>query len=585
MKYCAFFSGENAKSLIRPTRRGAAAALCAIAFLVGTQAGAAGLDKPEHSPAPILKTVALNGLATDLSALPPADAPDLRTWLGAGHIEGRALSDAEAIRAFYKQRNNASFWTGARGPNESARDLVAVLEDAWTHGLNPAKYDLAALDRLMETAVTSPADRAALEIRLTDALVRYGRDITGTRTGRSEGEASIRRKPMDAQTILSLAATSGDLKSSLTALAPRGPLYRALREELIRLASAGGGTGYGQEALRFSSLPLYPGDSDAGVPALRARLGLEADPSPLYDDALAQAVAAFQRSRRLSDDGIVGPMTLSALNATPAHRMNQILANMERLRWLDQDRPDRYIIVNIPSQTLWAVGSNQVIHEMKVIVGKPVRGTKDFKATITGVRFNPTWTVPPTIKRKDFLPKLINNPGYLGEKGITLLQRQGGKMVRVDPYAVDWSSVSGSDLAGMSMVQGAGDRNALGKVRVLMPNPYDMYLHDTSSPELFAETQRTLSSGCVRIENPEAVADFILSSNEGWSVDKMREMIDRGRTVDVKTEHPIPVYIIYQTAWLDSHGQLVFGEDVYGRDKALLQALKASDELPVFRAG
>lgn len=577
-----------ASAAFRTTRRRRALTLglCALSFLIGTQAGAATTDIPESQlQSPVLKEAALNGPMSDLTALPPEDVPDLRTWLGAGHVEGRKLSDAEAIRAFYRDRANTPFWTGTRGPNRAARDLADILEEAWTHGLNPAKYDLATIDRLMKTAIASSSERAVLELRLTDALIRYGRDITGTRTGRSEGEASIRRAPMDAQRILSLAAGSSDLKRSLTALAPRGPLYRALREELIRLVGQGRGAGQKSEPLRFADLPLYPGDSDPGIPALRARLQGTQMASTRYDESLAEAVATFQRTRRLTDDGILGPRTLSALNATPTHRMNQILANMERLRWLDQDRPDRYIIVNIPSQTLWAVGSNRVVHEMKVIVGKPMRGTKDFKATITGVRFNPTWTVPPTIKRKDFLPKLINNPGYLREKGITLLQRQDGKMVRVDPHAVDWSSVSGSDLANMSMVQGAGDRNALGKVRVLMPNPYDMYLHDTSSPELFSEVQRTLSSGCVRIENPEAVADFILSSNADWSVDRMRTLIDRGRTVDVKTENPIPVYIIYQTAWLDSYGQLVFGEDIYGRDRTLIQTLKSTDDLPVFQAG
>ncbi|MCB9978870.1 MAG: L,D-transpeptidase family protein [Rhodospirillales bacterium] len=532
-------------------------------------------------PSPVLQLAAAE---TDLPALPVREAPDLRTYIAAGKIDGRKLSDAQAIRAFYAARSNAPLWIGGNGPNRAAHDLVSVLDQAWTHGLNPAKYDLQAIDQMMKSG-SEAQNRSALEIRLTDALVRYGRDITGTRAGRSEGATSIRRTPMDAGRILSLAENSSNLEKDLTDLAPRGALYRALQAELIRMVKEG--TGADWKSLDFGHHPLYPGDSHPMVPLLRARFGtpVPENRQNFYDDSLAKAVATFQKDHKLQADAIVGPKTLAVLNQSPTARRNQILANMERLRWLDQERPNRYIIVNIPSQTLWAVAGEKVLHEMKVIVGKPVRGTKDFKATITGVRFNPTWTVPPTIKRKDFLPKLVNDPGYLSQKGITLLQKQGGKMVRVDPYEIDWASVNGSDLSQMSMVQGAGDRNALGKVRVLMPNPYDMYLHDTSSPELFAEEERTLSSGCVRIENPEAVADFILSGNEGWSSEKMKSLIDKGRTVDIKAEKQIPVYIIYQTAWLDSRGQLVFGQDVYGRDRDLIRALDSADDLPVFRAG
>lgn len=561
---------KNRRSLILT------AGLCAVLLLGAARGAWAGESGP-------VRLAAADTALTDFVA---PSAPDLRTYIAAGSIDGRKLSDAQAIRAFYTARANAPLWTDARGPNQAARALLSVLDQAWTHGLNPAKYDLETIDRMIDSGI-DVRNLSALEIRLTDALVRYGRDITGTRAGRSEGATSIRRTPMDAARILSLAESSRDLEKDLTALAPHGALYRALQAELIRLVKNGKAAEGSWKALDFGSHPLYPGDSHPMVPALRAQLDLPAPEGKpdLYDETLAKAVADFQKNHKLQNDAIVGPKTMAVLNRSPVARRNQILANMERLRWLDQERPNRYIIVNIPSQTLWAVAGEKVLHEMKVIVGKPVRGTKDFKATITGVRFNPTWTVPPTIKRNDFLPKLVNDPGYLSQKGITLLQKQGGKMVRVDPYGIDWASVNGSDLAQMSMVQGAGDRNALGKVRVLMPNPYDMYLHDTSSPELFAEEERTLSSGCVRIENPEAVADFILSGNEDWSAEKMKSLIDKGRTVDIKAEKQIPVYIIYQTAWLDSRGQLVFGQDVYGRDKDLIRALESADDLPVFRAG
>lgn len=501
-----------------------------------------------------------------------------------GAADGVRLSDPKAISAFYDARGGVPLWTGAGGLNQKALDLISALDQAWTHGLNPAQYHLSEIEAILNAP--SAENRNRLEMLLTDALVRYGRDVTGTRAGISRGAYDISRKPLETKEILDIAAHAPSLDKALHALEPRGGLYQALRKELIALMADKKG---GQEdaALDFGGHALYPGDSHKNVSLLRARLGVSGHTGnqDYYDDALAQAVQAFQRAHRLDADGVIGPNTLRVLNRDREGKIRQILANLERLRWLDQERPDRYIIVNIPSQTLWLVKDRAVVDEMKVIVGKPIRGTKDFKAMVTGVRFNPTWTVPPTIKRKDFLPKLINNPDYLKEKGISLLQKQGGRMVRVDSSSVDWSSVTGSDLAQMSMVQNAGERNALGKVRILMPNPYDMYLHDTSSPELFEEEERTLSSGCVRIEKPEAVADFVLSSNESWNREKMDKLLAAGRTVDIPAEHKLPVYVIYQTIWLDSSGRLVYGDDVYGRDEALLRTLDKANNLPYFKEG
>lgn len=549
-------------------------ALLFLAALIGAStvhaAGQASLEKDQKGEAAA-------------SASPPikTDAA-FDSVLTRGAADGVRMYDSKAVSAFYAERGGAPLWTGAGGLNQRALDLVSALDQAWTHGLNPAQYHLAQIEAILQDP--SAADRDRLEALLTDALIRYGRDLTGTRAGISRGAYDISRKPLEVKDILDIAARTPNLDKALQALEPRGGLYQALRKELVSLLSEKD-DGQEETALDFGGHALSPGDTHADVARLRARLGLpgKTGNAAYYDETLAQAVKAFQRAHRLDADGVVGPNTLRVINRDREGRIRQIMANLERLRWLDQDRPDRYIIVNIPSQTLWLVRDRNVVEEMKVIVGKPIRGTRDFKTTITGVRFNPTWTVPPTIKRKDFLPKLVNNPDYLKEKGISLLQRQGGKMVRVDSSSVDWSSVTGSDLSQMSMVQGAGERNALGKVRVLMPNPYDMYLHDTSSPELFEEEERTLSSGCIRIEKPEAVADFILSSNEGWSREKMDKYIAAGRTVDIPAEQKLPVYVIYQTIWLDSSGRLVYGDDVYGRDEALLRTLDKGNNLPYFK--
>lgn len=502
--------------------------------------------------------------------------------IGREAIRSARLSDPEAVSRFYAARGGAPLWLNGRGLNQRALDLISALDQAWTHGLNPAQYHLARIESMLDDPQGIAPQQ--LELLLTDAVIRYGRDLTGTRPGLTRGPYDISRKSWSATEILDVVARTADLNKAIKIFEPQGILYQTLRKELASILSEKNEGG--AQTIDFDGTPLLPGETHPSVSALRARLGLSATHASdtYYDENLVAAVMAFQRKHRLNADGVVGPNTLRILNRDRAGKIRQILANLERLRWLDQNRPERYIIVNIPSQTLWLVHNRTVTEEMKVIVGKPVRGTKDFKTMITGVRFNPTWTVPPTIKRKDFLPRLIENPHYLKEKGIAVLQKKGGRMVRVDSSSIDWASVSGSDLAQMSMVQSAGDSNALGKIRVLMPNPYDMYLHDTSAPELFAEEERTLSSGCIRIEKPEAVADFILASNAGWGREKMDSLIAAGRTVDIPAEIKIPVYVIYQTIWLDSNGTLVYGDDIYGRDAALLNTLDKANSLPYFKS-
>ncbi|PZQ45404.1 MAG: murein L,D-transpeptidase [Micavibrio aeruginosavorus] len=476
----------------------------------------------------------------------------------------------DILKEFYEQRGWKPVWLRGSGSFQPRVDaMIRLLDDSWTHGLNPERYRLSEIKELRASA--KGEDRLTLDIVLSDAAIRYVNDLTGMRGLRESGDRKIKywREPLDANAILTLVSDNADPIAKLRALEPSNNLYQSLRSELVRLTALSAEENTQPVSLKA---PLRPGKTSAQAPLIRARLGLpvnEAAPH-VYDEPLAVAVMKLQKANGVDTDGVIWGRTLEILNMTREAKIWQILVNMERLRWVSMGRPDKYVLVNIPSASLWAVEGGSVKLEMPVIIGKTARPTYSFKTEITGVRFNPNWTVPPTIKNKDFLPMLQQDPEALVKRGIRITYQ--GK--EVDPTKVDWATVTSKGLANVKMIQSPGDDNPLGKVRVIMENPYNIYLHDTNHREMFEQGERALSSGCIRVSQPEKLADFILSENEGWSWDKMSKMIDSGRMRDVPTETPIPVFITYQTVWLDSDGRLVYGRDVYGQDANLAEILK-----------
>lgn len=552
------------KGFNRRVLLGAACALM-MAGAVPVLAQAAQQSSGVHNMAPA------RGLTTAVALEAAASAPAAPAAATLPAVDVRFM-DKAAVQKFYTARGNDPYWTKTFGEPKQAKALIALLEESWTHGLNPQKYHLAEISKLM----ASGGDKQRLEMLLTDAAMRYAHDMSGMRVdaGSLGLKSKYWRQPLTGGAIADDMAGTKDVVGMLQGLAPRGELYRKLQAELKAQAAEASKNDH-LLPVTFGGAGMFkPGQSHKDVASLRALLGVKYDPmhgpENFYDDALASAIMTFQRDRNLEPDGIIGPATLVVINKSHKETQEQIVANLERLRWLDEARPKRYIMVNIPSQRLWAIEDGKVEAEMNVVVGMPTRQTKQFKTEVTGVRFNPTWTVPLGLKMQDFKPKLINNPGYLHEKGIQL-SVNGRSM---DPHAVDWASVSSREMNQMRFVQRPGDHNALGKIRILMPSDYDIYLHDTNHPEFFEKTQRTLSSGCVRLGDPRAVARFILKHNADWSDEKMEQLISRGKLTEVNSEAPFPVYIVYQSVWLDDAGELVFGPDVYKQDQKLVAALK-----------
>lgn len=320
---------------------------------------------------------------------------------------------------------------------------------------------------------------------------------------------------------------------------------------------------------------LREGDMDVRIPLLRKRLTASGDlPAPteeeyffLFDETLREAVQRFQIRHGLIADGVVGTKTLTELNVPVSERIRQLAASLERCQPLPSLLEPRHILVNIADFTLKLYEDGELRLSMPVIVGKTYRQTPVFNGRISSLVLNPTWEVPHSIATKDLLPKIKKNPGYLSQLHLRVFQ--GGKSsTEIAPSTVDWTNLSQAHFP-YRLRQEPGPNNALGRVKFLFPNPYDVYLHDTPARELFQKDSRTFSSGCIRIAKPLDLAAYLLQGTPLGSPEALAAAIAREKTRNVPIPSPIPVHIVYMTAWVDSEGVIQFRPDIYNREPAL----------------
>ncbi|MGH1403353.1 MAG: L,D-transpeptidase family protein [Alphaproteobacteria bacterium] len=496
-----------------------------------------------------------------------------------------------AVDAFYLAREGDPVWIEKNNLTQDGHDLIDILRLSWMHGLNPKRYHIEHIDTLLDEKSWggfSQEESLALELTLTDGYIRYSQDLSGMRVN----ARSLGLRPKDWKQQISeegaltfLSEHKNEIKAFLLSIEPQGHTYQRLKKELaVLVEQAREVEGLEVEPPLYSKHILRPGRSYEVIPQLRTKLGgvlddqVEGEIDPyLYDPQLTEMVKGFQHQKGLKADGFVGPQTFHALNHNIYNKINQIVVNMERLRWVHDEKPERFIVVNIPSATLWAVDGGDVVHEMPVVVGRKKRATPSFITTVHGVRLNPTWTIPPTIKEEDIWPKLIENPQYLSDKGIELYEGYEKNAPTLDPTVVEWSALRKADLHGFRMVQVPGGHNPLGYIRVLMPNEYNIYLHDTNDKSLFLRTDRAKSSGCVRLKEPHKIASFILEARRKWNDDRIDDTLKKGEMTDVYTQERMPVYMLYYTVWVGDKNQIVYGMDIYDRDKTLTQAIENLD--------
>lgn len=485
------------------------------------------------------------------------------------------LSVAPQLAHFYDARDFRPVWVSAGGPLPRAATLLDALRHADAEGLRPGRFRIGAIRRRLQAH--SPAGLADLDLLLSDAWCRYAVALKAgsTRLRKADRHWHIIRKPVDPAALLQQALAGGSFRAALHKLAPPHAAYRHLRKALAHyrgIAAQGG----------WPALPkgpsIKPGMSDPRIPLLRRRLRISGDLSAhahstgkTLDPVLEQAVKRYQRRNGLDVDGIVGRKTRAALNVPVSKRIQQIRVNMERWRWLPGRFGARYIMVNSAGFDLHVFEHGKAVMTMKAIIGRASRQTPSLHSAIDAVVINPYWYVPAKLARLDLLPKEQADPRYFREHGIKVFSGRGPKAVEINPATVDWDRLSARHFP-YRLRQDPGPGNALGRVKLLFPNPYDVYLHDTPHRDLFECSVRTFSSGCVRLEHAVRLAAYVLHGTDDWDEARLRQAIKAQATRKVRVADPVPLYLVYLTAWADADGTMHFRDDVYRRDRALLRA-------------
>lgn len=485
----------------------------------------------------------------------------------------RSAAADETTALLYLGRGYRPLW----GDPERASALLSAVEQAATHGLDPQDFRPQRL-RMLRAVPDDPVEGVDRELVLTDTLaelvrqLRYGK--VDPRTLYREWNFTPVPNPYQLAGELARVLDAADLRAAIEAQAPAVPLYRALRRALATYQSL---AALGDWPKVPGGSTLRPGQSSVRVPALRARLqadgeeGLDAADPARFDALLAAAVERFQERHGLEADGIVGAQTLRALNTSPAERARQVRANLERLRWVAADLEGDRLYVDIVGYRADLVLGGRSAWSSKVIVGRPTRKTPSLRDSVVNLVLNPKWVVPPTILREDVIPGVVHNPDYLESHRMHVVDRSGQA---IDPASIDWSGARRGGFPYM-IVQASGAQGSLGRIKFSLSNRYAIYLHDTNARALFGRAERALSSGCVRVQQPEELAVLLLDDADHWGPAALATALDSGRTRTLPVGREVRVLLHYSTAALDASGRLLLRNDIYDHDAGILDALAA----------
>jgi murein L,D-transpeptidase YcbB/YkuD len=495
-------------------------------------------------------------------------------------IDNVPLYSSQVLPRFYEEREFRTAWFQRDGLlRKSGVGFIAYIQQANQHGLQPEDYHIKALENLLTSAMDeqhiSPSDMMKVDVLLTDAFLLLGAHLYFGKVDPESIKANwkIQRDEPELRLdeILNRALDNQNVPRELENLTPQIQHYAVLKEALSDLMDSDDP----EWQPIIASESIKPGQSHNAVPLIRARLkqlGYQSESSDneLYDESLEGLIKEFQQVFGLAADGVIGRKTLAFLNRTPSDYRMTIEANMERLRWMPTTLPERLIWVNIANFELDLIEGRDTLFRARAIVGKPFRKTPAFNSQMTYLVFSPGWVVPPGIFANDVLPELKKGPGYLKEKNMQILTYTGNPVAY---ESINWSTTTARNFPYM-IRQLPGPQNALGAVKFMFPNSYSVYVHDTPTRNLFASDSRAFSSGCIRIEKPLELAQILLSDQAGWDEKRIAAAAKSGKEQTVRLSAPLPVFITYFTAWSNENGQIQWREDIYSRDKELVDALK-----------
>ncbi|AUI68114.1 L,D-transpeptidase family protein [Beggiatoa leptomitoformis] len=480
-------------------------------------------------------------------------------------------------KQLYDRRAYSPIWTDTQALTANGTALLKTLAQAELEGLNPETYSVSLLQALVAQYPQTLENIAELELLCSEAFLLYGTQVHDGRIN----PITVNREWYIAPTVAWDAI--GELETALAAQQPMAQFLATLpppHVEYTRLRTAlKVYDDYLKTAGDWINLPMgkkiQPGESNPQIKLLRQRLRFSGELADdvkvtneeLYDTKLVTALKYFQARHGLVDDGVLGDTTRKVLNVSLTERIEQIKLNMERWRWVPRNFGERYISVNIPDYKLTAYDQGKPVYDMKVMVGRIDRNTPIFTENMTYLVLNPHWGVPYSIAVKDILPKLRKDSSYLSRQGMRVFV----KGTELNGQSIDWSQVSSSNFP-YQLRQNPGDGNALGKIKFMFPNRFSIYLHDTPKRSLFSRPDRALSSGCIRVEQPLSLAEYVLG-NTTWNKESIQKAIQTGKHRIVNLDKPLPVYLMYWTAWIDDEGAMQFREDIYQHDTRVQQAL------------
>lgn len=488
-------------------------------------------------------------------------------------------------RQFYEKREYAPAWIENAAPRPQMNALVAAFRHVEQEGLDPELYGVSLLEQRLAEASKGfltkkgfdPNEAGAMDAWLTYLYMKFSSDLADGISDLSHADPAWNIKPerFDPLPYLEKALEENRVAESLSELTSTEPQYFSLKKILAEYHEQAKRGGW---ARLPGNLKLKPAEESPHTAAVAKRLAASGDyrgsvpadgHAAAYGEELQEAVKRFQRRHGLADDGVVTPAVVAAMNVPIEQRIREIALNMERWRWLPRDLGDRHILINIPEYRLEVWENDRVPLTMRVVVGKSDTPTPIFSDVMTHIVFSPYWNVPPDIAEGETLPAIIRDPEFLSKQNMEVLDKSGQP---VDPNSIDLS-----DPKAYRFRQRPGSGNALGFVKFMFPNQYNVYLHDTPADSLFERASRSFSHGCVRVEQPEALAQYVLSDQEEWTPERIRAAMHAGEEKHVKLTRPIPVYLGYWTARVSADGVTQFRPDIYKVDAR--QSAKLAERL------
>ena len=474
--------------------------------------------------------------------------------------------ESPVLISFYKSYNNETVWQSSK----NRKFILSEFNNSENEGLNPIDYRIIKLNSFEKKfSILSNQEMVAYDLLLTYNLQKYIWHISQGKLNPKtfNKDWDLKSKKTDVNTILLKAFKDNRFKQIIDSCKPQHIVYKKLKEAL-QIVNA-----YPKD--NFKKIndqdKIVLNDTNISVINIKNRLIYWRDLKPqdsltnIYDKKAVKAVKKFQKRHGLAADGVIGKGTIAALNYGKERRKKQIIANLERWKWFPSDLGAHYIIINIPDYKLEVVKNNDTVRTHKIIVGSAKRKTPILSSKLSYAVFNPTWTVPPTIIKEDVIPATYKNRDYLANKNITVFDNSG-----MEVSAADWQL---SRAKSYRYVQSPGTYNSLGMVKIIFPNHFSVYLHDTNHRDYFVKTNRSLSSGCVRVENPLELTEYLLDDSENWNLEKIIEGLKDGETRNITIKQAVNVHLLYWTAWSEKN-ELQFRDDIYYLDDNLYDKLR-----------